>query len=919
MVSLYKGKVDSNQQIEIKRFSFKELVDLIKGDFFKGVFLYLQSLVYGSDFYKKEKLEKNIYYFTPQSTSKNRKVIDGVSNILCFDLDVKDNKDLDLIKFKENLMSQPDILCFHRTTGGGLKIYIKRCLSKENFKLEYNSIREQKEEKWGVILDKAFNKLTQPCFLSWDPDLYYNEDSYLDETPIITKEEVRNTYLKNKKTDNLFTKNEDLKISNDEDEVLNVVFFNLKKYKSFSEGSYHLFCVAFAYICKQFGVLEKNVTNFIENKMNKKITSNCISYPYSDGGCGFGTHELSERTLVNLLKSESRNIEKNINKIEETKKILVIKDRLEEVYSNILPLVKTKSLFLVAPMGVGKTYFALKTLTKELDENIIFTLPRKVQVEQVKNEYLGCGAVICTWDVLKNQDLDNSVVVVDEAHLLSSDSEFRNVPLVLLENLKRAKRVIFLTATPDFNSEIFKNVFKDLEFLEVKKSQSKKVLNLNVFEKREFKKVLSNIIEVSKKEVFLGNKVVINFNSVKVLKMLEKEFINQNFSTTMVHSSQRVNHSYSESVLNNFINTDITLTTKVFEVGLNIYNKNITTIKIVNNLEDSAGFLQFNSRFRFGVVNSYLFLLKMKTDNIDKEVCKLLMDRRYRKTEDLLKLLREEQEFKKTIKHKEISSDFLTISNVGGELSVNILHLLNKYNRMTLSFDSYIEKLEDNYIITDFNLEDTEKDNNIKQLIKNEDKKIEEAKELVCNENINNIKENYNNLYFNNGLFEINENDIDNQEAVVDIAGEDIYLQRAIIEEVGFIKALTKRGIEDIDLLRKKYKKKNERKDILLKLDIFLTKDIPLEIIRSDYKKTQNVYKAIREIGRELKNKELTFDILMKRLEHFGIEDFTTRTVKSAFENIFEVKVKSKRFNGEVKKVIIIKEELNYNVKKTYN
>lgn len=889
MLSIYTGKVNSPIQKEKSRVEFQEIVELIKSDYFKDKFETLQSLKYGTQEYREAKLDLNTEYFTPQSFSQMRNAVEGLSGIICFDFDIKENPTIDVLGLIELLKEDKQVLCFHKTTGNGLKIYSKCTLNYKLFKTQYNYIREYKEKSWGVILDKAFNKASQPCYLAYDLNIYYNEKAFIIPTPEgLESEETISKIVPT------------AKYNNNVEEVLNVVFFKLSQTKDFNEGNHHLFCVAFAYICKEYGVSKKKVKSFLEGKMGKKIETNCVSYPYSDDRCVFGTKELSEYTLIDVLKNTN-----NIEVPEELENTFIINDKLEEVYNKLIPAVQQGSLFLVAPMGVGKTHFALNTLPDYLTTNVIFTLPRKVQVEQVKREYPNVDADICTWDTLKYKNLENTTIIIDEAHLLVEDSEFRDVPSEVISLLKEVNNVVFLTATPNFNSEIYSNLISNLEFITVKKDVKKQDLNLRVFEKKELNNIINEVVATIKLEISKGNKVVVNYNSINTLKVIEKEMKVLNISTEVIHSSPKLNHSYSDGILNNQLTAEVTLTTKVFEVGLNIYNDNVSTIKIVNNVENSSSFLQFNARFRKGVTNSYLFLLKTNEKAINYNECKILMDRRYQKTLDLINIIKEEQELKQTIKHKEINSDYLTITKDKNGFNVDILFLLSKYNKLTNSYKRYINVINESYNIKEYIMGELN-DNTINQTIKNEKKEMKDAQEVIINTSIEEVSANYNNLYYTT------EKAPNSDTNKTDIAGENIYLQKSIINEIGFILSLKKRGVTSIDEYRTTYRTKQSRKDILLKLDIFLTKNIDISQVRSDYKKTHFIYQKLREFGTQILGKEMLFSTLLDGLSNIGIEEFNSRTIKSAFENIFEVKVKSKRVGDKVVKVITLIKEMNY-------
>lgn len=149
-----------------------------------------------------------------------------------------------------------------------------------------------------------------------------------------------------------------------------------------------------------------------------------------------------------------------------------------------------------ANAGMGKTYSLLKEIAPHQDLPVIFAVPFAIQVEQIEQEYqescpdLVCYSNqmlqddaqaflgfppskinVCTYDrlhlvykKLQQNHQDNILLVVDESHLLTSEYGYRTQAInSVLDISETVKKVIYLSATPDYNLCQFSN-FKLINF-----------------------------------------------------------------------------------------------------------------------------------------------------------------------------------------------------------------------------------------------------------------------------------------------------------------------------------------------------------------------------------------------------------------------------------------------------------------------
>ena len=126
----------------------------------------------------------------------------------------------------------------------------------------------------------------------------------------------------------------------------------------------------------------------------------------------------------------------------------------------------TSRQLIVAPTGTGKTTAIINYADSNPQKKIVLLCPFRVLVDNIgkKNPDLNCGYgqeflnknkntrfIITTYDSIEEiEGVD--LFVVDEAHLISSHSSFRDViPLILQTQTK----VVYITATPEVIVDLF--------------------------------------------------------------------------------------------------------------------------------------------------------------------------------------------------------------------------------------------------------------------------------------------------------------------------------------------------------------------------------------------------------------------------------------------------------------------------------
>ncbi|OJT88534.1 DEAD/DEAH box helicase, partial [Clostridioides difficile] len=260
-----------------------------------------------------------------------------------------------------------------------------------------------------------------------------------------------------------------------------------------------------------------------------------------------------------------------------------------------------KTLF-IAPTGAGKSYSFINTL-KKLKTKALFILPNASNVEQAMHEYNVAGAydkipakqalkgnnlAVMTWDKteqLINDDLSEYIIVVDEIHQTYTDA-YRAKAIKNLNNIMtKCKGRIDITATPTkLEFEIYDYI---IEYTQTQKTEYNVKL-YNDFDNKNFTEII-NIINKSKNSAML-------MNDISTLEFI-KDSVSKN-AEVVYSDGKEENELYNRIMKNSDMEGyEVLLNTTTILAGVNIKNKNITDIIIVN-MKDIGAIKQYVARFR---------------------------------------------------------------------------------------------------------------------------------------------------------------------------------------------------------------------------------------------------------------------------------------------------------------------------------
>lgn len=171
-----------------------EVVVLIRGDRYKALCNQIQRLQ-DKD---RDKLKAKLDYVTPAGIFSERKMKGLVTPSGLAPIDIDDINNPEEIK---NLLKTDRYihLAFVSPSGRGLKIFIKIPIDKEKYGQYVISFYHYLKTQYGFgkdQLDEATKDISRACYLSHDPNCYYNKDSTIFNTIIetqTTKHETQKT------------------------------------------------------------------------------------------------------------------------------------------------------------------------------------------------------------------------------------------------------------------------------------------------------------------------------------------------------------------------------------------------------------------------------------------------------------------------------------------------------------------------------------------------------------------------------------------------------------------------------------------------------------------------------------------------------------------------------------------------------
>ncbi|WP_375563404.1 DEAD/DEAH box helicase (plasmid) [Bernardetia sp. OM2101] len=378
--------------------------------------------------------------------------------------------------------------------------------------------------------------------------------------------------------------------------------------------------------------LEKNYSNFeIQKQLKSTKTHNHLFYHFR-----VDTKKDPKAALYALQKAFFAS-QKEIEKHEQIKVKGFLAKQLLENDSFINSLANNQFTYLEAPTGIGKSYFVKHHLTPFLNKKdyvVLFAAPRnaiaKQQAIELKNDtnkivftadttseaierlktekhdivYTNFDKLADAYHVLSTFYNKKIVIVIDEAHLMTSDSTFRpKVIAGVVDTLIKNPTNLLMSATP---TQLYLKEVTIKKF-EVVAQDKKHYANPSLTFCAN-KKMTSYAFEKCKNIAEKNERAIIHLNSIEQARILQsllkKENIGVHFlASTELTPTEKENFDSIQSKATFYWNDDkpIIITTSVLETGFNIETDRKTTTLYFNKTQggfDNTAYRQFIARMR---------------------------------------------------------------------------------------------------------------------------------------------------------------------------------------------------------------------------------------------------------------------------------------------------------------------------------
>jgi hypothetical protein len=165
----------------IENKSFADILTDIKTGKYRGPVTYIRKCLQEQKLESYEKAKKGLPAFTPSGQfegGRNQDTLKKYSGIIVLDFDKLNPEQLK--KCRESTMDDPFTMAvFTSPSGNGLKVFVQTKASPSTHKDTFLQVQSYYETLTGLPIDKSGKDYTRLCFMSLDPDLYYNSNAHV--------------------------------------------------------------------------------------------------------------------------------------------------------------------------------------------------------------------------------------------------------------------------------------------------------------------------------------------------------------------------------------------------------------------------------------------------------------------------------------------------------------------------------------------------------------------------------------------------------------------------------------------------------------------------------------------------------------------------------------------------------------------
>jgi len=169
--------MDSIEGSNMRIVEIQEVLKEIKTERWKEQVEGIQYHISNGDTKEADNAKRKLSAFTISATFKekrNKESVDSYSGLLHLDYDKLDN----VQELKAKVINMPlTYSAFISPSGRGLKVLVKSNSDLSTHTFAFNALRDYYDGIVGISSDKSVKDVTRLCFVSYDSDLYLNEDA----------------------------------------------------------------------------------------------------------------------------------------------------------------------------------------------------------------------------------------------------------------------------------------------------------------------------------------------------------------------------------------------------------------------------------------------------------------------------------------------------------------------------------------------------------------------------------------------------------------------------------------------------------------------------------------------------------------------------------------------------------------------
>jgi hypothetical protein len=272
--------------------SILEVLQEIKSDKYQSEVNSIRYALHKGDDKTADSIKSGLLGFTASGTfgeSRTKANITTYSQIVCLDFDDIPVTEIETLASKINQCDYT-MASFISPSGEGLKVFIKVNSNAEQHTTAYNQVANFYKELSGYDFDAKCKDITRLCFVSYDADLFLNEEA----TTFEVQEEVKATKTAPQK---------EVKHNLTTDELLDKCLKFTENKEQYHNGNRNNFIFLFSCNANKFGIYEEDTLNYCINNfdLEEREIKATVSSTYKNQSNDFATFA----KFANLQSAES--------------------------------------------------------------------------------------------------------------------------------------------------------------------------------------------------------------------------------------------------------------------------------------------------------------------------------------------------------------------------------------------------------------------------------------------------------------------------------------------------------------------------------------------------------------------------------------------------------------------------------------